>query len=960
MDFSKKNLKILDGAGKLSVGLHAGDLDEPLTRTDKPLLALGVDVAPGQALSLGHSDTVKVSFGTETAVALRPFWSGVGAVRDLACVGLDTYFDDSAHGKRLILLFDVGGEADASAKMAASFGVLSAGLTIGAGADARYLFARSFADTTTATEVLKDFFTSMRLPGQIAEPLADDEVIVLEYGGYASLGASLGYGYQIKGAPSFEVGQLRVTESYAFSLMAKAGLSAKVAGRFRIAVRAGSEAGWVRVDLHRTGTNTFAIAADVKATATLKPTDFPATTDELLEALLGLRARNFLNLLQDVRTYTDFGQLQSRLDTLAEGFIEKLVGKGFDELEKRSNFDELLGKAHRVADAYARAGDHAIALFDRYYDPATKNVQTALKDALKQITKATQWKRFEGDIDPTLWAVVNQLTGGDPLGFALKIAKPGGVTSLAELQNRASDILDQIQSDAHKEILEVIALAKSHFPLDGFVTALAGVDGPALRTLTARPLLGFVERITGKAVKGLSASEVGQVARRVNEVLGRLEEAKKTFHTRIVETLTQSAEFELHAGYSRAREHDALVSVEIDLRASELIRAAAHGDFATVLASASTGRVRVRDGVLTRKLQTQSKLSVHVVGWHTDWIYDAVDRLLVESEQRIVAEEGNQLTVMTTIEMQREKETKRGRDRARERIYTNLVLRFLGESSGAVAFDAKNRSYLIDSITGMSSRYQLVFDDERTTPSELAQYLSFADDFGLATSDAAAEAALGQLLPRDANGDFGRISVSYDVRFTEAGLQAFLQRPFAATDEARIRRLLRLIVLGNYVSRSHRLAQRGWAYWTPGVREQWKSQGPNFASHFAREFSPIAPSPLRNLTAPPKATLDGTDLRQLDTLYRIEDSLVKAFSELSRLLALKNRTPAEYEKGLSDFGTALKHFDSMDEGENTMFAVLDRMIQDAWPPSATDRHRNSSMTVKSRMNGAETTRVLVA
>ena len=50
MDFSKKNLKILDGAGKLSVGLHAGDLGEPLTRTDKPLLALGVDVAPGQAL----------------------------------------------------------------------------------------------------------------------------------------------------------------------------------------------------------------------------------------------------------------------------------------------------------------------------------------------------------------------------------------------------------------------------------------------------------------------------------------------------------------------------------------------------------------------------------------------------------------------------------------------------------------------------------------------------------------------------------------------------------------------------------------------------------------------------------------------------------------------------------------------------------------------------------------------
>jgi hypothetical protein len=934
MDFSKQNLKILDGAGKLSVGLHAGDLDKPLVRTEKALVALGVDVAPGQALSLGASDSVRVSFGAETAISLRPFWSGVGTARDLALVGLDKYFAEPTHANRLVLLLDVGGEADASAKMAASFGVLSAGLTVGAGADARYLFARSFADTGTAGDVLKDFFASMRLPAQIAHPLADDEVIVLEYGGYASFGASLAYGYQIKGAPSFEVGQLRVTESYAFSLMAKLGLSAKVAGRFRIAVRAGSEHGWVRVDLHRTSTDTLAIAADVKATASLKPTDFPATTDELLEALLGLRARNFLNLLQDVRTYTDFSQLQSRLDTLAEGFIEKLVGKG---------------------------GDHAIALFDRYYDPATKSVKKGLEDALTEIRNATQWKRFEGDIEPTLWAVVNQLTDGDPLGWALRIAKPGGVTSLNELQNRASQILDQIQSNAHKEILEVIALAKSHFPLDGFLNTLAGADGPALRALTARPLLGFVERITGKAIQGLSASEAGQVARRLNEALGRLEEAKKTFHTRIVETLTQSAEFELHAGYSRAREGDALVSVEIDLRAAELIRAAAHGDFATVLASAPSDRVKVLDGVLTRKLQTQSKLSVHVVGWHTDWSYDAFDRLLVESEQRIVAEAGNQLTVMTTIEMQRERETKRGPERARERIYTNLVLRFLGESSGAVAFDAKNRSYLIDSISGMSSRYRLVFDDERTTPSELAQYLSFADDFGLATSDAAAEAALAPMLPRDAEGEFGRVSVSYDVRFTEAGLQAFLQRPFQSADEARVRRLLRLIVLANYVSRSHRLAQRGWAYWTPGVREIWKSEGPNFANRVgARELSPMAPSPLRNLTAPAKATLDSTDLRQLDTLYRIEDSLVKAFSELSRLLALKNRTPIEYEKGLADFGTALKHFDSMDEGENTMFAVLDRMIQDALPPGASDRHRNSSLTVKSRIGNTETTRVLVA
>src|SRR5690606_16041054 len=146
-------------------------------------------------------------------------------------------------------------------------------------------------------------------------------------------------------------------------------------------------------------------------------------------------------------------------------------------------------------------------------------------------------------------------------------------------------------------------------------------------------------------------------------VFGRLDAAKKVLHSRIVETLTESAEFDLHAGYGRATDGESLVAVEINLRdpgGVDLMRSAAHGDFATVLASSGTERVRILDGVLTRSLHRQSKLSVHVVGWHSEWVYEAVDRLLLESEQRIVSEGGNQLTVMTTIEMQRSNETSRG------------------------------------------------------------------------------------------------------------------------------------------------------------------------------------------------------------------------------------------------------------------------------------------------------------
>ena len=958
MDISNKELPILGGAGKLTLDLHAGQLLEPLKKSTAPIISLGVAAPPGEALTIGIGDSAKVSFGAQSSVLLTPIWRDVSPPEPLSLIGVPHYFADDAHADRVLLLLDIGGGAETSAKAAARFGTLATDATLAAGADARFLYARSFPSTATAAELLAEFFASVQMPASVTD-LSEDRVTVLEYGGYASLGASLGYGYEIKGTPSFEIGQMRLTESYAFSLLAQARIAAKIAGRFRISVRQGSQDGWARIDLHRATSSTLAIAADVKANADLQPVDFPVSTDELLEAIFGLRAKNFLHLLEEVRTYTDVGMLRTRLDTLAEGFIEEFVGAAFEELAAKTRFDELLTKATAVAQSYRDVGDHAVALFDRYFDPVTGAVDTKLEAMLDLVARETDWNRFKGDIDPTLWAVVNQLTGGDPLAFALKIAGPGGVKSLEEIQARARGALSLIRESSHAEIRQVIALARQRFPLDAFVTALADLDGPKLRGLTEKRLRGFVERLTGKVVDGLAASEVGRLATRVNEALGKLDEAKTVLHARIVETLTQSAEFELHRGYHQAGEGDALISVEVELAARDLLRAAAHGDFATVLSAVPSGMVQLRDGVLTNKLQEQSKLSVNAVGWHTEWVYDALDQLIVESEQRVFAEAGNQLTLLTTIEMQRTKDVRRGRERARERVYTNLVLRFLGESSGALRFDAQDKRYLIEAITGMASRYQLLFDDQSTTPAELAQYLSFADDFGLAPSDVAAEAALAPLLPRDPQGNLGSVTISYDVRFTEAGLKALLQRPVLASESGRIRRMMRLMVLANFVG-SPELAGRAWVYWTPSAYEMWKEKGGGFAN-VARTFRNIAPSPLRNLQAARSVTLDTFNLRQLETLYRIEERVVRAFTRLSELLTGQDGvSPVAYEKALADFGSALKEFDSIDEGDNTIFAVFDHLIQSALPPGSGTHHRSSSLTLTSVVGGVTTTRVLFA
>jgi hypothetical protein len=53
----------------------------------------------------------------------------------------------------------------------------------------------------------------LRLPANVSAPLAADEVIVFEYGGYLQFNASLGVGYELSGAPSLRLVNWRFRRS---------------------------------------------------------------------------------------------------------------------------------------------------------------------------------------------------------------------------------------------------------------------------------------------------------------------------------------------------------------------------------------------------------------------------------------------------------------------------------------------------------------------------------------------------------------------------------------------------------------------------------------------------------------------------------------------------------------------------------------------------------------------------
>ena len=96
----------------------------------------------------------------------------------------------------------------------------------------------------------------------------------------------------------------------------------------------------------------------------------------------------------------------------------------------------------------------------------------------------------------------------------------------------------------------------------------------------------------------------------------------------------------------------------------------------------------------------------------------------------------------------------------------------------------------------------------------------------------------------------------------------------------------------------------------------------------------------------------------IDTTFDLKDShqqTCKGMVGLSNLVRSTNSfTPEDFEKQMSNFGDALKGYDSQAFGQNTTFALLDRLIQRA------GGSRNSSLTLTATVNGATTTKMLIA
>jgi hypothetical protein len=934
LSFKKQNLPfLLSGSSEITIETGDAKLNKKLDESLATVFSAGVSGSSGSEGTLGQSGTVSLKISASAGARLTPVFASTtgAAAKLLTTYGVGGFFKTPGTDRSVVLAFEAGATADAGVSGEFRFAPLKASTTLDAGVNAAYTYVKPLDKELKVQELLGQYFKTMRLPEQASDrALEPGEAIFLKYGGYLKLGAEASAGFQMRGSKDFSLGKLALSEQYDLSIVGKIGLKAAVAGQFSVLMTAAEDPGWTAVQVRRHNAKSFAVAADIKVDFT-NELPLPETADEFLGAALGVNAQNFLNVLNKAQDLADLEELKKQTDALARRFISEFIGKGFDKLESGGEFNTFMGRLHQVVTSYHELDRRAITLFDRYFDRL--GVLTGFLDelaALEQNGLATLRSR----LTPELWNIFSQLTDGDPIGFLLPEVTIDSerVDTAGELRNRAKAVLALLQDQAHAEIRDVVKLAKTSFGIDMFFRELAKVDTKEeLRVLANDKIGEFVSRLVGRTLD--SSANLDDALKRVKAALGKLADFRNNLFAKFKEAANSSFKFSLHAGYSRASERDALIDVQIragHARGPELLRLAGLGDFEKILTTGDTDLVRLREGVFTHKTTREKAFKVNIVGWHFNWNYAGFDRVITQSEQRLVAGE-NGITVHTTLDLT----VDRKRKRQDETVHVNFLLRALGASKKVVKANAAATSFLVDTLTSLSTSYTQEFTDENTSVEELQDYLAFASELGLDKKGA----TLGQLqgtLPKSASGDFGDVRTKYTVRFGEDALEALLGIKVTPVVEMTIRKTMRRILLTNYLKGGPELHDIAFAYATHNTFLVHTELGPQFSSTTLPLELPVnIDNP--GIKAPSTVVLDKFERTILVTLYQIENQTVKAITDLYAVLnSGKSFKPDDFEKKLAAFGSALTLFDDFDQstkrnqiGTNSIFAVFDALVRHA-------------------------------
>ncbi len=931
LQINKSDIPLWKGAnGSFDIDVQQFPLDARLAPTDTALLSSTFTVTDATPITLGQNGSLNLGVKAGASAKLAAlFRDHTGAAQDL----VDTYqLAPSLTDKNLLLALQVGAKADLTAAASYQYSILSASAKLETGINASFIYVRPFSSNNNLGDNLADFVKGLRLPCDITPSPVAGEVVVLDFGGYLQIGASISAGYQLKGTKQFSIADLALSEHYDLSVIGTFAVTGRIAGEFSVEVRAGAKPGWANVKVSRSASRSLQIAADLKVDAHLTMEGLPTSSQEFLGAILGVQAKNWLNLISSGinqgGTVTNLDQLKSKLDGLANDFVAKWLGKGIDKITSEPEIADALAKINSVVTSYQNLDQSAIALFDRFFDPVASQIES-LTGKLNFLQALPDWSDLPAESDSILWNVLRQLTKGDPLGAIL-----GGLSALRDVQKLATQALTLITDAAHTEIRNVIAIAKSNFPLDRLLNELDTVDTPEKLKAGAATLAGhFVSRLIGKALDEVLTSDakVKQIVKALQAIKAKKDTIFGTLDKILAEAAKQSLSLKLHAEYDAASSSSALIDCDLNLNEElgrQFMQAAGRGDFSEILAGYKPSIVDIRAGRLTHNVTKSTAISVNITGWHFNFSYSAMDRLITNLDQQIKTNSDGSLLISTDESLSIDSKEDRNAATDREQsVQTNFLLRYLGQTTQTISdkkFDDATKQYLIDVITS-SAVYTVNITDASTTQKELEDLFHFAAELGLGEMGATA----GSVVPllQSSAGNFGKVEAQYEVRYTQPGLDNLARGPWPPLV---ITRFLKTMVLSSYAGRGLTLHEVALAFCSPAAFENFLDNPVAFrnpASSAQMVFNDVV-SPIPGVVLPSFVRLTQTvQIMELGALFA---SLVKLDSAISDLRSVLDGGPipaALFQKRLQGFGEALLLFKSTSMKKDATFAVFDHLIQ---------------------------------
>lgn len=740
----------LRGAGALVVRAveDAGrPFDPRIARGENNVLSVSFDIGPRDLLKVGGDVVVQLTAGAE--VWLDVIWPDEPKDQQRLLEAYDLAFTDD---ERLFLAIEAKGKAELGAGAAFPAGAIATTFGVRAGGDVAFSYVRSFRREMPAGDILRQFLRGMRLPHQIqtVEDLpGEDEVIAFRYGGYLQVGAGLAWGYSVNTYHEMTPGDLKLAGRVDVASAVKVDAEIRIAAEHGIEVRRGAVPGWARVVVRKHREGAYGVAADIGIRTTLATEGLPADAGRFMEALLGLHVPD---MMREVAGLLSQGpdalseRLQAEAKGLAEHYLEVLFGRWFDRAPAREEvraFFERLQAALRAYEKLKRIDERAVAVLEHYAGDEER-----LRGWIAQLLALPGRAGLEAITDTAFWDFLQRYLGDRLVAFVTSEETFQAVRErLVRWKEEGWEVLLDLIA-ARQEALDATKLVAQ---LDAVLQRMDAFDTPEeVRDRAKGHLLELADRLTGRALEALAGEELRAELERLKALLDRLATFEKELYAHFEAALNRTHEANLSWSYTHAREHEALIDVEINLAtAPELFRGALFGDFRSLVRVDDPARVKVHPSLFTTRLRSASRLQVDLLGW----TYGGLRELVFETRETVRQQGGGLLHIYRFAAD--EQTTRRVRD---EEVRMRFLFALMAES---------RVPGLVETVSRMAIDYDFDVTDPETSDRELRAYLRLAEHLRMLP-----EGGVGALLEtfrRDLGipdgAAWGAVKLTYRVRY---------------------------------------------------------------------------------------------------------------------------------------------------------------------------------------------------